>query len=135
MVTGLGGLSMSSSGPVESLSVGGDVALPFACRHPDGAGTPEIVLKPRAIQCALSRICGVCGSTLARPVAFVGPVAEVQSGVLEFPPLHRGCAEGLAAARGWAGLTTPAFDLVRPARRGGIVTFRPGEVLERFAGD
>ena len=132
MVSGIGGVSVSSSGPVESLAVGGDVGLPFACRHPDGAGTPEIVLKPRAIQCALSRICGVCGATLGRPVAFVGSVGEVEAGVLEFPPLHRACAEELATERGWVGLTTSAFDLVRPTRRGGIVTFQPGETLERF---
>lgn len=125
-------MSVSSSGPVESLSVGGDVSLPFACRHPDGAGTPEIVLKPRAIQCALSRICGVCGQPLGRPVAFVGPVDEIDARVVEFPPLHRLCGVALAAERGWVGVTTAAFDLVRPSRRGGIVTFRPGETLERL---
>ena len=44
-------------------------------------------------QCALSRICGVCGESLARPVAFLGSVEEADRNAFHFPPSHVECAE------------------------------------------
>lgn len=116
-------------GPVDGMSVGGSVALPFACRHPDGTGEPDVVIKARGIQCALSRICGVCGFALTRPVALVGSADEVAAGELAFPPCHESCAGELAAARGHVVVTTGGFDLLRPTRRGGPVAFHPNSVL------
>lgn len=118
------------SGPVDNLSVGGDVELPFACRREDGTGNPDVVLKPRAIQCALSRICGVCGHPLSRPLAFVGGEVELAAEVFAFPPAHVDCAKDvLAAGRGAAVVTTAGFDLIRPARRGEAVSFRANSVI------
>lgn len=116
-------------GPVDGMSVGGTVDLPFACRHPDSTGDAAVVIKARAIQCALSRICAVCGFVLTRPVALVGPSAEVDAGEFLFPPCHESCAADLASHRGTVVVTTGGFDLVRPARRGEPVTFRPNSVL------
>lgn len=112
--------------------------LPFACRDEDGAGTPGAVIKRRAIQCALSRICGICGETLSRPIAFVGPEAEVEANRLVFPPLHLDCARDAAGAPlghenaddTWRLVTTAGFDLVRPTRRGDPVHFSLNSVLE-----
>ena len=47
----------------------------------------------RVPQCALSRICGMCGETLGRPIAFVGTQLEVDRNAFHFPPLHTDCAE------------------------------------------
>lgn len=116
-------------GPVDGMSVGGSVELPFACRHPDSTGDPDVVVKARAIQCALSRICAVCGFALTRPVALVGTPAEVKDGAFAFPPCHESCAAAVAPHREAVVVTTGGFDLVRPTRRGEPVTFRPNSVL------
>lgn len=116
--------------------------LPFACTDDDGRGTHGTVLKKQAIRCSLSRICGVCGETLTRPVAFVGTPDEALDGEFAFPPCHVGCAREVAADPGqrlghaeaprrWVLVTTAGFDLVRPTRRGAPVSFRPNSVLER----
>lgn len=100
------------SGP----STGGDlVALPFAW-----SGSLHHVERKRVIQCALSRICGVCRESLGRPIAFVGTPEEVGRNAFHFPPLHVGCAETLVAYDGadpaWTVTTTAAFEFVRPGR-------------------
>ncbi len=118
-------------------------ALPFACEDDAGVGDVSAVVKKRAIRCALSRVCGVCGETLTRPIAFAGPEAETQAGLLVFPPMHLACAQAQLAALGkgpglghptvagpWALVTTGGFDLVRPTRRGDPVHFHPNSVLE-----
>ena len=114
------------AGPVDGLTVGGDAVLPFACRHEDGTGDPAVTIKARAIQSALSRICGVCGRSLVRPIALIGTPEEVGTGLFAFPPCHEACAQQLARLRDdHAVVRTAAFDLIRPTRRGGPVAFRP----------
>ena len=84
--------------------------------------------KRRVTQCALSRICGVCGKSLSRPVAFLGSVHEADSNAFHFPPTHVDCAQlaldtwgGNAPSLGhpqapsdWAVVTTSGFEFVRP---------------------
>jgi hypothetical protein len=71
----------------------------------------------RVTQCALSRVCGVCGRPLGRPVAFVGSEREVGRNAFHAPPLHLDCARDLAARREeWRLVTTAGFEFVRPAR-------------------
>jgi hypothetical protein len=118
--------------------------VPFACQDDDGTVDHALVVKRRAIRCALSRICGVCGQTLSRPIAFLGPEDEALDGLFTFPPSHVTCAEDAlehfapfgdgvlgqpVAPRRWVLVTTAGFDLVRPASRGGIVQFRPNSIL------
>ncbi len=81
------GVVTAASGPVVEGS-----ALPFACVDDEGRGTHEKVVKKQAIRCSLSRICGVCGETLTRPVAFVGTPDEALDGEFAFPPCHVACA-------------------------------------------
>lgn len=119
--------------------------VPFACQDDDGVVDHSVVVKRRAIRCALSRICGVCGETLTRPIAFFGPEDQALDSLFTFPPTHPDCAasalehfapfgDGVlgqpVAPRRWAIVTTAGFDLVRPATRGGIVQFRPNSVID-----
>lgn len=123
----------------------GGLPVPFACEDDAGRLDHAAVVKRRAIRCALSRICGICGETLTRPIAFLGPEAEALDGSFTFPPTHLTCADealdlfvpiggkhlGQAEAPlRWALVTTGGFDLVRPSRRGGIVRFRPNSVID-----
>ena len=125
----------------------GDFPVPFACEDEDGGLDLRVVHKRRAIRCALSRICGLCGSSLGWPVAFLGSAEEVASNALHFPPLHRPCAEaalevyaplergvlGIATAPAdWVMVTTGGFELERPAGRVGDqrVVFHPNSVLD-----
>ena len=128
------------------------VRVPFACgtveyADPHGA-TPSVrtLDKRRVTQCALSRICGVCGSGLGRPIAFLGSPREVGRNAFHFPPAHVNCAESLLAAyagvdeavlgqpeplRDWVLVTTAGFEFVRAGseqvdRR---PTFEPNSLL------
>ncbi len=71
-------------------------------------------------RCALSRICGVCGESLGRPIAFVGTAEEVARNAFHAPPMHAACADELTheerAVRGWQVVLTSGFEFVRPAR-------------------
>ncbi|HEY6932491.1 MAG TPA: hypothetical protein VI452_03760 [Marmoricola sp.] len=128
---------------VIDMPAGGIGELPFASRGDLGLD------RRRVTQCALSRICGVCGESLARPVAFLGSTAEVARNAFHFPPTHESCAE-LAVAR-WGGaravlghddvpgewrlVTTSGFEYVRPGaewtdRR---AVFAPNSVIEERA--
>jgi hypothetical protein len=124
--------------------------VPFACgtgeqdEGPASAGTLD---KRRVTQCALSRVCGVCGAGLGRPVAFLGSDLEAGRNAFHFPPSHVPCAEQLlgsyagvgAAVLGqdepvdsWVLVTTAGFEFVRPGsddadRR---PTFQPNSLLE-----
>jgi hypothetical protein len=90
---------------------------------------------PRVTQCALSRICGVCGRSLGRPVAFVGTPFEVGRNAFHAPPMHVTCAEGLRAMEGadpgWELVTTAGFEFVRPSRQDEDrrPTFQPNSLL------
>lgn len=126
----------------------GGVPVPFACEADDGAFDLREVVKKRAIRCALSRVCGLCGISLDWPVAFLGAAEEADAGGFHFPPVHEPCAEAAlrlyrpldrgalgidAAPADWVLVTTSGFELERPAdRRGDLrVVFRPNSVLER----
>jgi hypothetical protein len=123
----------------------GGLPVPFACEDDGGALDHSRVVKRRAIRCALSRICGICGETLSRPIAFLGPEGQADGGLFTFPPAHLECAEAALALfvpiggrhlgqaeppLRWSLVTTGGFDLIRPGRRGGVVQFRPNSVLE-----
>ena len=124
--------------------------VPFACGTGDsGTGPSARSLDHRRVtQCALSRICGVCGSGLGRPIAFLGSPVEEGRNAFHFPPSHLECAEQLlgvyAEVRGsvlgqdepfdqWVIVTTGGFEYVRP-RREDIdrrATFEPNSILEQ----
>jgi len=110
-----------------------DVA-PFAWETTADGGLREPVAK-LVIQCALSRICGVCRDSLGRPVAFVGTTAEVGRNAFHAPPMHVGCAEQLRRLPGadptWQVVTTSGFEFVR-ANREDVdrrPTFQPNSLL------
>lgn len=86
--------------------------------------------KRRVTQCALSRVCGVCGAGLGRPLAFVGSQRDADRLAYRFPACHVDCAEALLAAYAdvaepvlgldaapadWLVVTTASFELVRPS--------------------
>ncbi len=80
---------------------------------------PDGVLDPRKVtQCALSRVCGGCGRSLGRPIAFVGPGEEVARNAFHAPPLHATCADDVRrlVAPSWEVVLTAGFEYVRPAR-------------------
>ena len=123
--------------------------VPFACGTGGHDSAPSVrsLDHERVTQCALSRICGVCGSGLGRPIAFLGSPAEEARNAFHFPPSHVECAEQLLAVyaevRGsvlghdepfdqWVLVTTGGFEYVRP-RREDIdrrATFEPNSILE-----
>jgi hypothetical protein len=74
----------------------------------------------RVTQCALSRICGGCGRSLGRPVAFLGTEDEVGRNAFHFPPMHVACAEDVRqlpdADPEWQITLTSGFEFVRPGR-------------------
>lgn len=117
------------------------VPVPFAC-----VSAREV--DPRRVpQCALSRVCGVCGSGLGRPIAFLGSPEEAARNAFHFPPAHVACAEALLAAydgqeaavlgqpepvESWVLVTTAGFEYVRPGRDevDRRPTFQPNSLLE-----
>jgi hypothetical protein len=117
------------------------VRVPFACTADyahGGGGSVRRLDHRRVPQCALSRVCGLCGESLGRPVAFVGTRLEADRNAFHFPPLHVACAETMltayadlpAGALGigdprepdadgtphepWTVVTTSGFEYVRP---------------------
>jgi hypothetical protein len=112
------------------------VPVPFACGTPAYPGRPDssgpsarTLDGQRVTQCALSRVCGVCGAGLGRPLAFLGSQEEADRNAFHFPACHLECALGLREALGglrtpvlgqpelvaaWALVTAPAFEFVRP---------------------
>lgn len=123
---------------------GGSEPWPFASRGDLGLD------RRRVTQCALSRICGVCGESLSRPVAFLGSRAEADANAFHFPPTHVACAEVAVTVWGeerssalghashpaeWVLVTTSGFEYVRPGeewvdRRS---VFSPNSVIETRA--
>jgi hypothetical protein len=123
--------------------------VPFACGTGDrGAASARELDGRRVTQCALSRVCGVCGAGLGRPVAFLGSESEVGRNAFHFPPTHEECASRLLAAYAgapgavlgqpgpldaWAVVTTSGFEFVRPRREDPDrrPTFQPNSVLDQ----
>jgi hypothetical protein len=123
--------------------------VPFACGtgEPGAAPTARALDHRRVTQCALSRICGVCGAGLGRPIAFIGSPDEEARQAFHFPPTHLECAEQLLAVYGdvrgsvlgqtepfdqWVIVTTGGFEYVRPRRQDvdRRATFEPNSFLE-----
>ena len=115
------------------------VPVPFACGtdvgygdRPAGAALSARELdKRRVTQCALSRICGVCGRGLGRPLAFLGSRDELDRMAFHFPASHLECAQALLASYAdvaeqvlgvdsvpadWVLVTTARFEFVRATR-------------------
>jgi hypothetical protein len=130
------------------------IPVPFACgvasygvEHAASARTLD---GRRVTQCALSRVCGICGASLGRPIAFLGSRAEAGRNAFHFPPCHLDCARNMlaevagvdqavlgqeAAVTDWVLATTAAFEFVRPSledadRR---PTFQPHHAAELHA--
>lgn len=137
------------------LGLGGDparsphlAAVPFVATDPGGAGDVAVLQRARVVQCALSRVCGVCAQTLDRPLHLLGTAAEADDNAFRLPPVHAACVDDLLAVltaagdgavlgheagpdRRWTLVTTGGFDLVRPTARDGLHLFRPNAVVER----
>lgn len=124
-----------------------DVPVPFAS-DPGGPADLGSVVRARAIQCALSRVCGLCGLSMSGGTTFVGSPRDAEDNAFRFPPLHPACAEyaletyprlGVPVLgqphllAEWAVVVTGGFELERPARRGPdmSVVFHPNSVSER----
>jgi hypothetical protein len=115
--------------------------------QPAGPADLGAVVNARAIQCALSRVCGLCGLSMSGATTFVGSTAEAEANTFAFPPLHTECAEfaldtypslgipvlgqALVLAE-WVVVVTGGFELERPARRepGMRVLFHPNSVTQ-----
>ncbi len=112
---------------------------------PTGPADLGAVVRARAIQCALSRVCALCGLSLSGATTFVGTVEEAEANAFRLPPMHPDCAElaldtyprlGVpvlgqpVVQAAWAVVVTGGFDLERPARRGPDmhVLFHPNSV-------
>jgi hypothetical protein len=131
------------------------VPVPFACGsldpYADPDGRPPTVRaldKRRVTQSALSRVCGVCGSVLGRPLVLLGTAREVGRNAFLLPPAHLECAGSLLAAYAevtepvfgqddvpatWQLVTTAGFEFVRPGRDDADTrpTFRPNSLLDQ----
>lgn len=138
--------------PFEELPLDPELGLPvpFACGTPvpGSAKQPSArtLQRSRVIQCALSRVCGVCGATLGRPLTLLGSRAEVDRNAFHFPPSHLECATRLVEAYAatdqpvlgqseglteWHLVTTGGFEFVRPNREDldQQMRFEPNSVL------
>lgn len=123
------------------------VPVPFVCEYDDGRASVTLLNKKRVTQCALSRICGVCGDSLGHPVGLLGSQEELDRLAFHFPPVHPTCGEAVLAActgapRGilghsaplasWVLVTTGGFEHER-ARADAVdrrPTFRPNSVVD-----
>jgi len=90
----------------------------------------ELLDRSWVTRCALSRICGVCGDPLGRPIAFVGSAEEVGRNAFHLPPLHLECAQELVGETTQV-VTTAGFEFVRPAKEDvdKRPTFQPNSLL------
>jgi hypothetical protein len=127
--------------------------VPFACGtgsygSPEAPPTVRRLDGRRVTQCALSRVCGVCGAGLGRPLAFLGSPDEADRNAFHFPACHVECARSLLQAVSdvdvavlgqsepvvsWVLTTTAAYEYVRPGREDldRRPTFQPHEVLSQ----
>ncbi|GAC1342332.1 MAG: hypothetical protein NVSMB29_13900 [Candidatus Dormibacteria bacterium] len=125
------------------------VPVPFVNERSDGSYDFSSINGRRSIQCALSRICALCGRALEYDLAFLGDALAAEAGSYTQPPMHVSCAE--AALRlcphlaqpgrshrggkpvdpkvvplrrsgeeaGWTMLIASSFEIERPADRAG----------------
>ncbi len=127
-----------------------DVPVPFASdrfsgygvdhrQEPTGRTDLSEVVKARAIQCALSRVCGLCGLSMSWGTTFVGSPEEAEANTFHFPPMHPDCAEfalrtypslGVPVLGQplvldeWAVVVTGGFELERPDGKDGDMRVR-----------
>jgi hypothetical protein len=94
--------------------------VPFACEYDDGRASVTLLNKKRVTQCALSRICGVCGASLGRPVGFLGSPEELGRMAFHFPPVHPEC--GAAVVSSCAGATSGVLGQDLPVETWVLVT-------------
>lgn len=91
------------------------------------------LVKTKVTQCALARVCGACGASLGRPVAFVGTADEVGRNAFHAPPLHEACADDVRRLLdpSWETVLTGGFEFVRPAKHDADKrsTFVPNSLL------
>jgi hypothetical protein len=115
---------------------------------PHGPADLGAVVKARAIQCALARVCGLCGMSMSGVTTFVGSPEEADANSFVFPPMHPDCAEYAVdtypslgvpvlgqplVVRDWVVVETGGYELERPARRGADMhlLFHPNSVTDR----
>lgn len=133
------------------------VPVPFACGTPDqppaswpqGRPSARVLDHRRVTQCALSRVCSVCGATLGRPLTLLGSRRELDRMAFHLPPAHLACADRLVAAwtgvdaplggqpeavESWVVATTGGFEYVRPTREDvdHRATFVPNSLLDEL---
>lgn len=133
-----------------------DVRVPFAAGTAVGYGDEPVggalsvrhLDKRRVTQCALSRVCGVCGAGLGRPLTFVGSQRDADRLAFRFPASHLRCAESLlesyagvaepvlgndTAPGEWVLMTAASFEFVRPSRDDADrrPVFQPDDMLPR----
>ena len=118
-------------------------------QEPTGAADLGTVVKARAIQCALSRVCSLCGMSLqtgpSAQTTFVGSPSDAEANTFGFPPMHPDCADfalstypqlgvpvlGQPVVRAeWTVVVTGGFELERPSERGAPVLFHPNSVTD-----
>jgi hypothetical protein len=111
------------------------VAVPFVCAYDDGPAALSVLNKARVTQCALSRICGVCGGGLDRPIVFVGTREEEGRNAFHFPPLHTDCAASLVATVREHGVPVPGQEAATAAQQPVVVTCSAFEFVRPTAAD
>jgi hypothetical protein len=91
------------------------------------------LVRRKVTQCALSRICGGCGTPLGRPIAFVGTATEVARNEFHAPPLHATCADDVRRELepSWDIVLTAGFEFVRPVSHDAdpLARFVPNSLL------
>jgi hypothetical protein len=109
--------------------------IPFVNSYDDGSHDFRAVNRRRSIQCALSRLCGMCGISLEYDIAFLGGPKAAESRSFTHPPMHVSCAEAaLELCPHLARHATPPGDrdIEGESRR----RLRPGvTTADLFAGD
>lgn len=111
------------------------VPVPFACAYDDGRASLALLNGTRVTQCALSRICGVCGSGLDLPVAFVGTPGEEAGDAFHFPPLHVDCVGRLVAVLREHAVPVPGQPSTAAPDRPVVVTCSAFEFVRPTAAD
>lgn len=71
--------------------------IPFVYEYEDGTHDFGAINRRRSIQCALSRLCGMCGTSLEYDIAFLGGPKAAETRAFTDPPMHVGCAEAALA--------------------------------------
>ena len=112
-----------------------DLPVPFVNEFDDGSYDFGAINRRRSIQCALSRLCGMCGTSLEYDIAFLGGPKAAESRSYTDPPMHVACAEAaLALCPHLARHATTPENRASP--EGERRRLRPGvTTADLFAGD